>query len=112
MGTTHRHAAPLPGGRAGVDRRPGRRSIDPTNVRLVGLAIYLGIIVVMVAFAGPASASEGGRTTASTLSALPSILFLLVVGGGLFVRAIRRRGHLPEPHHTTGPIGRRTHLGH
>ncbi len=109
MATTQRHATPLAGGRAGVDRRTGRRPIDPTNVRLVGLAVYLGIIVLMVALAGPASASDSTRTTASVLSAVPSILFLLVVGGGLFVRAIRRRGHLTEREHTAGG---RTHLGH
>lgn len=112
MGSIHRHAAPLAGGRAGVDRRPGRRPIDPTNVRLVGLAIYLGMVVLMVLVAGPASASDGSRTAVVTLSSVPSILFLVVVGGGLVIRTIRRRGRLPDHHLAARSTSPQTPLSH
>lgn len=105
MASTHRHATSWTGGRVRIDRRRGRRPIDPTNVRLVGLGVYLALVVLMVLFAEPASATGGGPVFTSTLSAVPSVLFLVVVGGGLVVRTIRRRGHLPHRHPGGGTSG-------
>lgn len=80
--------------RHGATAVPRRRPVDPTRIRLVSLAVYLSIVVVMVLVAGPASATPAtpDPTTAST--DLLAIAFTVVVGGGLVARTILRRGRL------------------
>lgn len=90
------------GTRPGAPTGPRRRPVDPTRIRLVSLGVYLAVVVLMVLVAGPASAAPATADAAATSSDLPAVVFTALVGGGLVVRSVLRRGRLQ-------PVRVRTH---